>query len=105
MNTHHIVKVIGGGSKTLPAGIALPGGYKNTDPGLLTQLWCTSHNASLAFLLDPDQTTKFIKGTVLVMQLRFILLLVVQSSRCKCHLVLLITCVVIVDSDYEMLDS
>ena len=51
MRNLRTVKVTGGGSKTLPSGVALPGAYKNTDPGLWTQLWCRSHYISLVFLL------------------------------------------------------
>ncbi|KAG6916994.1 hypothetical protein DXG01_004339 [Tephrocybe rancida] len=55
------VKVQNGGSKTLPAGQALPGAYKPTDPGILTQLWWfTPSNATY---VAPAGSVTFPGGT------------------------------------------
>ncbi|KAG8832619.1 hypothetical protein FRC20_007863, partial [Serendipita sp. 405] len=36
------IKITGGGSVALPSGVAFPGAYQPTDPGILIQLWTVS---------------------------------------------------------------
>ncbi|KAG8931528.1 hypothetical protein FRC02_002572 [Tulasnella sp. 418] len=50
----------GSGSKSLPAGVALPGAYKATDPGLLTQLWWFSPSNTTASYTPPGGPVKSI---------------------------------------------
>ncbi|KAG9101764.1 hypothetical protein FRC06_002675 [Ceratobasidium sp. 370] len=47
------VKITGSGTKALPTGIALPGAYKATDPGILTQLWWYSTSNTTASYTPP----------------------------------------------------
>ncbi|QRV79245.1 glycoside hydrolase family 61 protein [Ceratobasidium sp. AG-Ba] len=47
------IKISGSGTKALPTGIALPGAYKATDPGILTQLWWYSASNATASYTPP----------------------------------------------------
>lgn len=57
------VKVQNGGSKTLPSGIALPGAYKPTDSGILTQLWWYNPSNTSARYTAPGGPVTFPGGT------------------------------------------
>ncbi|KAG8770817.1 hypothetical protein FRC16_006215, partial [Serendipita sp. 398] len=40
--SEYSIKITGGGSVALPSGVAFPGAYQPTDPGILIQLWTVS---------------------------------------------------------------
>ncbi|CAE6417645.1 unnamed protein product, partial [Rhizoctonia solani] len=47
------IKLTGSGTKSLPTGVALPGAYVATDPGILTQLWWFSTSNATASYTAP----------------------------------------------------
>ncbi|KAF8608541.1 glycoside hydrolase [Ceratobasidium sp. AG-I] len=47
------IKLTGSGTKALPTGVALPGAYVATDPGILTQLWWFSSSNATASYTPP----------------------------------------------------
>jgi len=87
------VKVQNGGSKTLPAGIALLGAYKPTDPGILTQLWWYNPSNTTATYVAPGGPVTFPVELAIGVQLNMVLKAVDSGGvtmvlACHAHLAL-----------------